>query len=388
MILKLRTWTLLFFMLFAHITWADEVVFDLSNYLSCKLFGFTEPSSNSSHGGDITEEKTAKINDVSITVLPNPNKGFPNKMWTNSLRLFVCKLIVKAPKPIKELVMELNHDKWGDRNTANNGKLTRGHWVGDNKTVEISIASNTRIQKLTVKYGDVENTPGEQKVYTLHDLCQTKEELTDVEIKLTDAKVLYCFYTNAWIRQGEDAIMLYLTGIDYQTNDVVNGTFRADFQNYKGTPEIKGNFMTTKADKLQIEHSEEAAQPIKITFDELLTKKYLSNLVELKDMNVVVEDNNFFIVNNGRRIQLYNKLQLDMEAIEDGAYTVRGIVTLHDYKVQLYPTELIPSTTSGIYGMKGNDKQTNHYLYNLAGQRVGKDFKGIVISNGKTMVKP
>ena len=38
--------------------------------------------------------------------------------------------------------------------------------------------------------------------------------------------------------------------------------------------------------------------------------------------------------------------------------------------------------------MKANDKQTNHYLYNLAGQRVGKDDKGIVISNGKTMVKP
>lgn len=232
-------------------------------------------------------------------------------------------------------------------------------------------------------------TPPGGKTYTIHDLCQATEDLTDIRIELKDAKVLYCFYTNAWIRQGGDAIMLYLTGIDYVANDVINGTFRADFQNYKSTPEIKGNFMTTNADSLIIENSGEDPEPRAITFEELQAKKHLSDLVELKDMDVTVEEDFegtiYSMVKNGEKIQLYNKLRLDMEGVENGKYTVRGIVTLHNGKAQLYPTELI-RPTDGVDRLRATTKSDRQPGWNLMGQRAGSGYKGIIIRNGKKVV--
>ena len=384
---KLRTALLFALFMLTNLAHAEQVTFDLSRYTSCKLFGFEAPSSKNSHQGDILEEKTAKIDEVSITVTPNPNEKYPNRMWTNSLRLFGGKLIIKAPKPIKEIDMKLNYDKWGEGNTANVGTLTKGHWEGNAETVEINIAKNTRFEQIVVKYGDI--TPPVDKTYTIHDLCQSTEDLTDVKIELKDAKVLYCFYTNAWIRQGNEAIMLYLTGIDYVTNDIINGTFRADFQNYKGTPEIKGNFMTTNADNLVIAHSTENPEPRAITFEDLQAKKYISDLVELKDMDVTVEEDFegtiYSMVKNGEKIQLYNKLKLDMEAIENGKYTVKGIVTLHDGKAQLYPTKLTPSTT-GINSLHATTESNQQPVWNLMGQRVGTGYKGIIIRNGKKVI--
>lgn len=91
------------------------------------------------------------------------------------------------------------------------------------------------------------------------------------------------------MRPGDDAIMLCMTGIDYVTNDILNGTFRADFINYHGTPEINGNLATTKPDNLLITHSDDSPAQRPITFRVPRAKKHLSDLVGLKDMNVSVE---------------------------------------------------------------------------------------------------
>lgn len=119
---------------------AEQAAFDLYNYLIYKLFGLEGPSSNQSHQGDITDEKTAKAGEVTLTMTPNPNAKYPNKVWTNSLRLFGGKIVIKAPRPIKEITMELHGDKWGAGNAANTGTLTKGHRQGEAETVEISIA--------------------------------------------------------------------------------------------------------------------------------------------------------------------------------------------------------------------------------------------------------
>lgn len=43
--------------------------------------------------------------------------------------------------------------------------------------------------------------------------------------------------------------------------------------------------------------------------------------------------------------------------------------------------------TNGISNITDNAKRTNNAIYNIAGQRVGNDYKGIVIVNGKKMLK-
>ena len=45
------------------------------------------------------------------------------------------------------------------------------------------------------------------------------------------------------------------------------------------------------------------------------------------------------------------------------------------------------SQEAGISVAKSNVKANNGVIYNLAGQKVGKDYKGIVIMNGKKMIQ-
>ncbi len=93
MIGKLRISLLLVFSLFAKLTWADNVVFDFSKDNSYEMFGLPGISTEDSHDGDITEKKTAQVGEVTITVEPNPNTAYTNRMWKGSLRLYGGKLI-------------------------------------------------------------------------------------------------------------------------------------------------------------------------------------------------------------------------------------------------------------------------------------------------------
>ena len=42
---------------------------------------------------------------------------------------------------------------------------------------------------------------------------------------------------------------------------------------------------------------------------------------------------------------------------------------------------------TGIEVAKSQQPMANGYIYNLAGQKVGKDYKGLVIKNGKKMIQ-
>ena len=66
-------------------------------------------------------------------------------------------------------------------------------------------------------------------------------------------------------------------------------------------------------------------------------------------------------------------------------YTVKGIMTLHNKVGQVLPTELT-ATTTGIARLQAEEAEEDAPLYNIAGQRVDKSYKGIVIKKGKKYV--
>lgn len=47
----------------------------------------------------------------------------------------------------------------------------------------------------------------------------------------------------------------------------------------------------------------------------------------------------------------------------------------------------IGGNTTGIQAIPQNSVKADGIMYSLSGQRVGKDYKGIVICNGKKMIK-
>ena len=55
--------------------------------------------------------------------------------------------------------------------------------------------------------------------------------------------------------------------------------------------------------------------------------------------------------------------------------------------IMISSIEFTPVDASGISTINAVDKASNGAIYNLAGQKVGKDFKGLVIKNGKKMIQ-
>ncbi|MBR0269167.1 MAG: chitobiase/beta-hexosaminidase C-terminal domain-containing protein [Prevotella sp.] len=172
--------------------YADEVKFDFSTDDAYSLFGLSGFSSNDSNAGDITEDKSVKSGDVTITVSPSGVKN-PNRMWAGSLRMYGGTLTVaSAGKNITAIDFELNNSKWGSGNTADSGKLETGKWTGNAKQVVISVAANTQIKSMTVTLGeggsdpdpDPDPQPGEIKKVTVAEFNAAAES-TDVWYQLS-----------------------------------------------------------------------------------------------------------------------------------------------------------------------------------------------------------
>lgn len=172
--------------------YADEVKFDFSADDAYTLFGLSGFSSNDSNAGDITEDKSVKSGDVTITVSPSGVKN-PNRMWAGSLRMYGGTLTVaSAGKNITAITFELNNSKWGSGNTADSGKLETGKWTGNAKQVVISVAANTQIKSMTITLGEGGDTPdpdpdpqpGEIKKVTVAEFNAAAES-TDVWYQLS-----------------------------------------------------------------------------------------------------------------------------------------------------------------------------------------------------------
>ncbi len=172
--------------------YADEVKFDFSTDDAYSLFGLSGFSSNDSNAGDITEDKSVKSGDVTITVSPSGVKN-PNRMWAGSLRMYGGTLTVaSAGKNITAIDFELNNSKWGSGNTADSGKLETGKWTGNAKQVVISVAANTQIKSMTITLGEGGDTPdpdpdpqpGEIKKVTVAEFNAAAES-TDVWYQLS-----------------------------------------------------------------------------------------------------------------------------------------------------------------------------------------------------------
>lgn len=97
------------------------------------------------------------------------------------------------------------------------------------------------------------------------------------------------------------------------------------------------------------------------------TKKGATNIYCLANKNSVV---GFYQVSSDVTIPA-NKAYLEINAANSAKYYSIGI----------------GGNTTGIQAIQQNSVKADGIMYSLSGQRVGKDYKGIVICNGKKMIK-
>ena len=218
------------------------------------------------------------------------------------------------------------------------------------------------------------------------------ENTNNIELTLTNAKVLFNDNNYIYVRENGKALCFYkIDGLKdvAKTNAVIDGKINVDYEVFKNLPEVKSN-KNTNLNGLNINESEEEAQPVETTLAEVAAGNHVCDLVTLTATlirEVPNEGNTTYYLQDGdTKIVVVNNGK-NLKALADNAVeqvTVTGIVNTNNDAYQLKLTKQAVDT-AGINDLT-IDRQGDSRIFNLVGQRVEKAQKGVNIVGGKKLL--
>lgn len=398
----------LVFALVASVGFA-QTTFDFDNDYKTLFPSLPGVSSMESNEGDFNEAATCTVDGIAVTVSAkeegNPNA---NRIWTSSarLRMYSGTLTIQAPEGKQISKIEIAQKKWNANNKVDNGTLdTKGNWTGSANKVVYSIAGNTQIKTMTVTIGKG-GTPQPPVVVTYTDVASVKdllanytEDTKNLNLTLTNAKVTFVNEfkgtINTYVREGDAAIELRTLGFNMPVNSILNGKVKVDLNFNYGVPYLTAN-AGTDDESITVTESEEAALPIEATIADIIANKYLNNLVTIKNFTFSKEEYqtgkfNYYANDGEQKIMIFdkfNKVGGVAELTEGEKYTVTGLYgAIFKGTPEILPTQaVVPGSSTGITNIT-TSAADNAPIFNLAGQKVGKSYKGVVIKAGKKMIQ-
>lgn len=385
-----------------------QTTFDFDNDYKTLFPDLPGVSTTDSHDGDFNKATTCTVDGIAVTVSAkeegNPND---NRIWTSSarLRMYSGTLTIQASEGKQISKIEIAQKKWNANNKVDNGTIdSKGNWNGSANKVVYSIGGNTQIKSLTVTLGSGENPqPPVEVTYT--DVASVKdllanytEDTKNLNLTLTNAKVTYVNEyngtINTYVREGDAAIELRTLGFNMPVNSILTGKVKVDLTFNYGVPYLVAN-AGTNDESITVTESTEAAQPIEATVADIIANKYLNDLVTIKGFTFSKEEYqegrfNYYANDGEQKIMIYdkfNKVGGVAELTEGEKYNVTGLYgAIFKGTPEIIPTQAVVPTSTGISNITVTTAD-NAPAYNLAGQKVNAAYKGIVIKNGKKMIK-
>lgn len=398
----------LVFALVASVGFA-QTTFDFDNDYKTLFPNLPGVSSMESNDGDFNEATTCTVDGIAVTVSAK-EEGITNanRIWTSSarLRMYSGTLTVQAPEGKQISKIEIAQKKWNANNKVDNGTIDKtGNWTGSANKVVYSIAANTQIKSMIVTLGEG-GTPQPPVEITYTDVASVKDLLANyakdtknLNLTLTNAKVTfvneYKGTINTYVREGDTAIELRILGFNMPVNSILTGKVKVDLKYNYGVPYLTAN-AGTDDESITVTESDEAAQPIEATIADLIANKYLNDLVTIKNFTFSKEEYqagkfNYYANDGEQKIMIYdkfNKVGGVAELTEGETYTATGLYgAIFKGTPEILPTQkVVPGTSTGITNIT-TSAADNAPIFNLAGQKVGKGYKGVVIKAGKKMIQ-
>ena len=116
--------------------------------------------------GDITEALTITEGNVILTVSPKEESATTeNRFWGTTagpqLRVYSGTLTFSVPEGyvMKQIVFNINNDKWNDGNSADSGEFEGTTWTGNAQAVVVTIAGNSQINSIAVTVAEEGDEP-------------------------------------------------------------------------------------------------------------------------------------------------------------------------------------------------------------------------------------
>lgn len=386
----------------ASVTFAQEVTFDFDKDYKTLFPELTGTSSSTSHDGDITKTMTCTTNGISVAVSAKASgSSTDNRIWNSSprLRMYSGTLTIQAPADKKIASIDIKNKKWDDKNNADVGTNNKGSWTGDANKVVYTIAGNTQINsiKVTLAGTKIEYTDA-ASVKEL--LANNKEAKDYINLTLTNAKVLYVNSykgtVNTYVREGDTAIEMRTLGIDMPVNSIISGTVKVNLAYDAGIPYLSAS-KETNGENLKITESNEAAEPVIATVKDILDGKYTNDLIKIKEFTFSKKEYttgkfNYYANDGENKIMIYDKFSGigGVSKLTEGEkYTLTGIYGVIFKNIpEVLPIKAVEKfDPTGITNITTDEAAKNAPVYNLAGQKVTKAYKGVVIKNGKKMIQ-
>ena len=196
--------------------------------------------------------------------------------------------------------------------------------------------------------------------------------------------------TEYYVRDASGAIQFFNTDLELNVNQVINGTVEVTYSPFNELPEAKKT-ANTSAEKLTITDGETAV-PTKVTVADLTSNKYLCDLVTVENANIISETSgtytNQYLTNGTDKVMIYDKFKTKTNITDGEGFDVTGIFVTANLSGNIIK-ELAPISApvpTGINNITTEATDANAPVYNLSGQRVGKNAKGVLIKNGKKYV--
>ena len=223
---------------------------------------------------------------------------------------------------------------------------------------------------------------------------------TTATLTLKDAQVVYKnVYTTSsgatnieyYVRDASGAIQFFNTGLELNVNQIINGTVEVKYTLFNEMTEATKT-ANTSAEKLTITDGETAV-PTKVTVADLTSDKYLCDLVTVENANIISETSgtytNQYLTNGTDKVMIYDKFKTKTSITDGEGFDVTGILVKAKLSGNIIK-ELAPISApvpTGINNITTDAADANAPAYNLAGQKVGKEYKGVVIKAGKKFIQ-
>lgn len=276
-----------------------------------------------------------------------------------------------------------------------------GTWTGDAASFSLTASSaQVRATQIVVTIGEGGGTVEPQPTPEVNSIAEFKALAKNTEAKLTlsNAKVVYCWTsdngnTSVYVRDASGAIVFdcrgdyAAVGQSFATGNDINGSIILKNADFNNLPQASAT-ANTNVENLTITAGS-AATPVTCTVAD--AKNYLCDLVTVQGVNVTsdeAESPKYYAASGDDQIQIYNGFHLtafdDLSTFVGENKTVTGIMVVYKTTYEIYPIE--DGITTAISNITTGVIDANAPVFNLAGQRVSKDTKGILIQNGKKFV--
>ena len=217
---------------------------------------------------------------------------------------------------------------------------------------------------------------------------------TIANLKLTNAQITYVWKsdngnTSIYARDASGALLVYDKGSQIEkavgmapvANLVLDGSVELQKTTYNGTVQAAPT-TGTKFDGVSVKTGD-GVQPKAVEINEL--KDNVSDLVELNDVDIKEVEGKFYAQKGMYHVQLFDHFHKGFKFEAKQHAVIKGIVANYNGTYEIYPIE--SPVTTAINEVNAVKTVSDGKAYNLSGQRVGNDYKGIVIVNGKKMIR-